>query len=113
MNTSEPFTPPPETSDTGDAMHAYAKVWPHVQVAVEYTVRDLTKNREHREELIQAARLKFWLVDPSRCNIQSQHDLFVLRSVLAKHVRRFAAKRRREDATWLDSVPKDLLQELL
>jgi len=112
MNTSEPFTPPPESSDTGDVMHAYAKVWPHVQVAVEYTVRDLTKNREFREELIQEARLEFWRVDPSRCNIRSLDDLLYLRSVLTTHVRRFAASRRREDATWLDVVPKDLRDEL-
>ena len=102
MDTAESFTPPPEAGATGDVMQWYSKVWPHVQVAVEFCARDLASDREEREELVQEGRLELWRPDASKCDIRSREDLLYLRAMLTTHVRRVSANRRREAGAWFD-----------
>lgn len=88
--TPDAFTPPPSTNATGDAMQAFARVWRHVQSAVERYARDLTDDRDEREDLIQEARVELWRIDASRCDLRSAKDLQYLRRALKNRMRRAA-----------------------
>ena len=88
------FTPPPDTDATGDVMQSQARVWRHVQPAVERCAYSLTDDRDEREDLIQEARIELWRIDPSRCNLQSGDDVRYLASVLMRHMRNFASATR-------------------
>lgn len=112
MITVDFFTPPPDTDGTGDAMHAYARVWPHVRVAVELCARELTKDRDEREDLMQEAQVALWHIDASRCDIRSMDDLRSLRRMLMNHMRKEAARRRRVSGVRQDGVPLDVVKKL-
>jgi hypothetical protein len=96
MNTFDPTTPPPEGGETGDAMNAQAKVWPHVQVTVEYWAGRLSTRRAEREQLIQDARVELLRMDAARCNIRDREDVLVLRRKLENCIKDSAKARRRE-----------------
>lgn len=86
------FTPPPDTNATGDVMQSHARVWRHVQCAVERCARSLTDDRDEQEDLIQEARVELWRIDPSRCNLRSVDDLRYLRKVVTRHMRKVASR---------------------
>lgn len=99
--TTDAFTPPPDTDATGDAMQAFARVWRYVQSAVERHARELTEDRDEREDLIQEARVELWRIDASRCDLQSAEDLQYLRRALRNRMRRAAglSAKRTDDVT--------------
>ena len=99
--TPDAFTPPPNTSATGDAMQACARGWRHVQTAVERHARELTGDLDERDDLIQEARVELWRMDASRCDLRSARDLQYLRRALANHMRNVAglSARRMDDVT--------------
>jgi len=90
----ESFTPPPDTSATGDVMQSYGHVWRRVELAVERCARSLTEDRDERDDLIQEARVELWRIDPSRCNPQSADDVRYLARVLMRHMRKVASTTR-------------------
>ena len=89
--TAKAFTPPPNTSATGDVMQAHARVWRHVQCAVESCARALTRDRDEREDLIQEAHVELWRIDASRCDLRNREDLRYLRRMLTNHMCKLAA----------------------
>ena len=107
------LTPPPEDGAAGDVMQAYARVWPYVEAAVEYTAREVAKDRDNRKELVQLAKVELWNQDASRCNIRSRDDLDYLRKVLSAFVKKKAAGKRVVVDTPSEIVPDDLKDRLL
>ena len=112
MSSPEAFTPPPQAGATGDVMQAYARIWRHVQVAVERHVRELTTDYDEREELMQAARLELWRIEPSRCDVTNREDVLYLRALLKRHIGGVATKKFGGKNARSDSVPLDLVKQL-
>lgn len=88
--TAKAFTTPPNTKATGDVMQAHARVWRHVQHAVESCARALTTDRDEREDLIQEAHVELWRIDASRCDLHNPEDLRYLRRVLTNRMCKLA-----------------------
>ena len=109
---AEFFTPPPADGAPGDAMQSYSRIWRHVQVAVERHADWLANDRDEREELVQAARLELWRIDPSRCDVTNREDVNYLRAILRKRMSTVATASFHGRNARSDVVPLDLVKEL-
>lgn len=89
--TAKAFTPPPNTNATGDVLQAHARVWRHVQHAVESCAQALTTDPDEREDLIQEARVELWRIDASRCDLRNREDVVYLRRMLTNRMCKLAA----------------------
>ncbi|MES2177974.1 MAG: hypothetical protein V4550_08930 [Gemmatimonadota bacterium] len=112
MRTNEAFTPPPEGGATGDVHNAYIRVWRHVKTSVEIYARQLTTDRDVRDDLIQEASQRLWMEEASRCDIRSREDLLYFKATLTDHMRKKAKSKgiAMDDASY--RVPDDLRKQL-
>jgi len=108
----EEFTPPPAAGATGDTMEAYARVWRRMQAGVERHASSVANDRDEREELMQAARVKLWQLDASRCDVSNAEDVAYLRRALKNEMNRVSAANFAGRAGRGDLVPSDLARAL-
>ena len=95
-----------------DVMYAQARIWRHVQPGVERHAHILARDRDERDELIQAARLELWRIDPSRCDVTNRDDVAYLREMPKHNMSREAAARSRAESAGVDYVPLDIASQL-
>lgn len=107
MRPAEELTPPPDTDATGDAIHAYDKVWQYVMADVEYCARDKARDRTERLDLIEDARVALMYMDPTCCDIRSLDDLQLLRRMLRNYITREVGNRRRKEKTQPEMLSLD------
>jgi hypothetical protein len=82
MPRANTFTPPPDSTETGDVRHAFLKVWKGVEPAMERCVLLLTEDPDERKDLLQEARFALFDMEATRCNPASEKDLAALARVL-------------------------------
>ena len=112
MQTTEEFTPPPESGATGEVTEAYARIWRRLGPFVTLGARSLARDRNEREELIQEARVKLWEIGSSRCDITDRGDVRVIQRILMNHMRKVARMRLNDGGDERDTVPPDLIKGL-
>lgn len=112
MEDFDAHTPPPANGATGDVMQAYTKVWPHLRMTVEHTARELTKDRDEQNDLIQEARVALWQIDASRCDVRNREDLLYVRKVLKQHMKKVATAMGLVLEVSSSTVPEDVMKRL-